>query len=122
MEKVLEIIRESLKFLALLFGRFDWWKDVEEALAIAIIAAEAVGDEGKEKRKEVVEMVFKYLEDRNVKLPIPDWLFKLLLGFVIDLLISYLNKKFGKGWIASLAKEEGIEVVSVKKEQLEITS
>lgn len=102
------VLNAALGFLELLLGKFDWWLHVKEALLIAIVAAEAVGDDSKEKKQEVVNMILKYLKDRDINVPIWDWLFKLLLGLIVDILIGYLNKNIGKDWAKQLAAKEGL--------------
>jgi len=102
------VLNAALGFLELVLGRFDWWLHVKEALLIAIVAAEAVGEDSKEKKQQVVDMVVKYLKDRDINVPIWDWLFKLLLGLLVDILIGYLNKNVGKDWAKQFAEKEGL--------------
>ncbi len=96
------LLNAALAFLEAILSRFSWWEHVKAVLEIAIIASELTPDSGPEKKNAVIDAVIKFFEDREIKLPLPEWLFRILLGLAIDIVINTLNNKYGHDWLSKL--------------------
>ncbi len=95
-----KIFNAALGFLEMILGQFDWWVHIRDVIKICILAAELTPDSGPEKKQKVIDAVIRYFDDREIKIPIPEWLFRILLGLAIDIVINTLNKQLGHKWIS----------------------
>ncbi len=96
----------ALALLRIIFGSTAWWSKIEDALIIFIMMAELDHDSGPEKKQEVINKVFKYLKELGIDLK-PVWLWTIIFGFAIDLLINVINEKYGHDWAAILNERLG---------------
>lgn len=97
-ETVKAIFEGVLKVLRAIFGKTEWWQKVEEAIVIAILIAEMEPEDGEEKKREVIDKIYAYLEEFGIVLK-PRWVFDIVLGFAIDMIVNYLNENYGHEWI-----------------------
>lgn len=101
-----EILEKAFAILDLLFGKFEWWKVLKEGIATAVLAVEAVfelsQDEKAKKKNEAILAVKKFLEQHGIAVKIPDWLFTVIVGIGIDVLVAYLNRRFGHDWLKKI--------------------
>jgi hypothetical protein len=96
----------ALKLLRIIFGNTTWWSKIEDAFIIFIMLAELDHESGPEKKKEVIEKMYAYLEELGITLR-PKWLWDVILGFAIDLFINIINEKYGHDWASVLNEKLG---------------
>lgn len=104
-ETVQAVFEGVLKVLRAIFGKTEWWQKVEEAIVIAILIAEMEPEDGEEKKREVMKKIYAYLEEFGINLK-PRWVFDIVLGFAIDMIVNYLNENYGHEWIDAIEQKK----------------
>ena len=92
-------------WLDALFSNFEWYKTLKDLVIKIIILAEISGQAGEVKeagiikKQNAIDALEKALEDLGIKIPLPDFIQDILFGLLIDLIVGFLNAKFGHDWI-----------------------
>jgi hypothetical protein len=68
---------------------------VAKLIALAICLVERPKD-GAKKKQEVKEMVYSFLKQFNIKLPMPQFVFDWMLDIAIDNIVKYFNQTIWK--------------------------
>ena len=100
------------------FGSTKWWTSLKNVILSAVIAVEAaheisVGDKAK-KKAEALDFIRQQLEELGIK--IPKWVFTLVVPTAINLLVTYLNNRFGKDWLKVFGDDDAIAVADKSPE------
>jgi len=64
-------------------------------ITLAVVLVERDG-EGERKKEEVKDLVFGFMEEFGINLPIPDEIVEYVLDYVIDLIVEFLNERMWK--------------------------
>jgi hypothetical protein len=91
-----------LKVLRYFFKDKEWWTKVEEAIIIAILLAELDKESGEEKKNEVIDKIMTLLEDFGYVAKGWAWLYRMALGFAIDIIIEFVNDNYGHDWLQQM--------------------
>lgn len=91
-----------LSVLRYFFKDKEWWTKVEQAVVIAILLAELDKEDGEEKKNEVIEKIMALLEDLGYVAKGWAWLYKMAIGFAIDLIIEFVNDNYGHDWFQQM--------------------
>lgn len=86
-------------WLDALFSNFEWYVKLKEIVIKVIVFAEATGEDGVSKKQKAIDAVETALRSLGLNIPIPDFLQDILIGLMIDLIVGFLNQKFGHDWI-----------------------
>jgi hypothetical protein len=74
---------------------FETFQIIGRIVALGVFLVERPKD-GVNKKEEVKKMVFDFLSDFNIRLPIPDIVLNYVLDFMIDNLVDFLNQTLWK--------------------------
>ena len=64
-------------------------------ITLAVVLVERDG-EGERKKEEVKDLVFGFMEEFGINLPLPDEIVEYVLDYVIDLVVDFLNERMWK--------------------------
>jgi len=64
-------------------------------ITLAVVLVEREG-EGERKKEEVKDLVFGFMEEFGINLPLPDEIVEYVLDYVIDLVVDFLNERMWK--------------------------
>jgi len=64
-------------------------------ITLAVILVEREG-EGERKKEEVKDLVFGFMEEFGIDLPLPDEIVEYVLDYIIDLIVDFLNERMWK--------------------------
>ena len=64
-------------------------------ITLAVILVERDG-EGEKKKEEVKDLVFGFIEEFGIDLPLPDEIVEYVLDYIIDLVVDFLNERMWK--------------------------
>jgi len=64
-------------------------------ITLAVVLVEREG-EGERKKEEVKDLVFGFMEEFGINLPLPDEIVEYILDYVIDLVVDFLNERMWK--------------------------
>jgi len=64
-------------------------------ITLAVVLVEREG-EGERKKEEVKDLVFGFMEEFEINLPLPDEIVEYILDYVIDLVVDFLNERMWK--------------------------
>ena len=64
-------------------------------ITLAVVLVEREG-EGERKKEEVKDLVFGFMEEFGINLPLPDEIVEYILDYVIDLVVDCLNERMWK--------------------------
>ena len=64
-------------------------------ITLAVILVERDG-EGERKKEEVKDLVFGFMEEFGINLPLPDEIVEYVLDYIIDLVVDFLNERMWK--------------------------
>ncbi len=74
---------------------FETFHIIGRIVSLGVFLVERPKD-GAKKKEEVKQMVFDFLNDFNIRLPIPDIVLSYVLDFMIDNLVDFLNETLWK--------------------------
>lgn len=74
---------------------FETFQIIGRIVALGVFLVERPKD-GAKKKEEVKKMVFDFMNDFNIRLPIPDIVLSYVLDFMIDNLVDFLNETLWK--------------------------
>ena len=74
---------------------FEVFQIICRIVSLGVFLVERPKD-GVKKQEEVKQMVFDFLSDFNIRLPIPDVVLDYVLDFMIDNLVDFLNQTLWK--------------------------
>ncbi|MEJ5228520.1 MAG: hypothetical protein WHT65_00810 [Pseudothermotoga sp.] len=74
---------------------FEVFHVIGRIVSLGVFLVERPKD-GAKKKEEVKKMVFEFLSDFNIRLPIPDVVLDYVLDFMIDNLVEFLNNTIWK--------------------------
>ncbi len=74
---------------------FETFQIIGRIVSLGVFIVERPKD-GAKKKEEVKKMVFDFLNDFNIRLPIPDIILNYVLDFMIDNLVDFLNQTLWK--------------------------
>ena len=86
-------------WLDAIFGSFKWYQTLKQIALNIIILTETTGEEGTQKRKKAIDAIQQALLDAGIRIPLPDFIFDWFIGLIIDLIVGFLNSKYGKDWL-----------------------
>ena len=64
-------------------------------ITLAVILVEREGD-GERKKEEVKDLVFGFMEEFGISLPIPEEILEYVLDYIIDVVVDFLNERMWK--------------------------
>ena len=64
-------------------------------ITLAVVLVEREG-EGERKKEEVKDLVFGFMEEFGINLPLPDEIVEYILDYIIDLVVDFLNERMWK--------------------------
>lgn len=64
-------------------------------ITLAVILVEREG-EGEKKKEEVKDLVFGFMEEFDIDLPLPDEIVEYILDYIIDMVVGFLNERMWK--------------------------
>ncbi|HIP92497.1 MAG TPA: hypothetical protein EYH25_03490 [Thermotoga sp.] len=64
-------------------------------ITLAVILVEREG-EGEKKKEEVKDLVFGFMEEFDIDLPLPDEIVEYILDYIIDMIVGFLNERMWK--------------------------
>ena len=64
-------------------------------ITLAVVLVEREG-EGERKKEEVKDLVFGFMEEFGINLPLPDEIVEYVLDYIIDLVVDFLNERMWK--------------------------
>ncbi|MFN4191055.1 MAG: hypothetical protein ACK4E2_08665 [Pseudothermotoga sp.] len=74
---------------------FETFQIIGRIVSLGVFLVERPKD-GAKKKEEVKKMVFDFMDDFNIRLPIPDIVLSYVLDFMIDNLVDFLNETLWK--------------------------